>query len=148
MRTAARRSRPNRDEIEFSSPRAAIEAFVKDGWHEEIRRRLAARYQRTRGSAAVEEAVGHALEKAIGELRSRNIRQLYSFVLTAAERRLLDGARHEKRAAAHGWVHATHSETIGTVTVATEESVESAWVDRDARAQAREAYAVLVDKVE
>src|SRR4051794_2052946 len=100
MRTAPRRS-ANRDEVEFSSPRAAIETFVKDGWHEEVRRRLAARYQRTRGSAAVEEAVGHALEKAVEELRSRNIRQLYSFVLTAAERRLLDGARQEKRAEAH-----------------------------------------------
>lgn len=133
---------------EFPSPRAAIEAFVNDGWHEQVRARLAARYQRMSGSAAVDEAVGHALERAVERLHTRSGRQVYSFVLTAAERRLLDGVRQDKRARAHGWLGSTDTEAVAATADRTEDGVEQAWAERDARALVQEASAVLVDMLE
>lgn len=147
MRNKRRRPPSVPNETEFASPQAAIEAFVAEGWHDDVYRRLAARYQRSRGSAAVEDAVEHALEKAVEGLRTRNGRQVYSFILTAAERRLLDGARRQRRAEAHGWLESVEGGVSATSAPGTETSIETAWADRDARAIAHEACAVLIDKI-
>jgi DNA-directed RNA polymerase specialized sigma24 family protein len=136
------------DDRVHRSSSEALEEFVRAGWHLEVERRLTFRYGRACGSAAIEEALGHALERAATQLEAHRGRQVYAFVLTAAERWLLDNFKGARRAQARGWARRVDPSLAEERDSAVEPSAEEAWVERDGDAIREEIVNELLHRLE
>jgi hypothetical protein len=135
---------------EASSPSSSdtLEEFVRAGWHTEVEKRLTFRYGRSCGSAAIDEALGHALERAATQLEARHGRQVYAFVLTAAEHWLLDSFKGARRAQARGWARRIDPAHVEERDELVELSAEELWIQRDGDAIRDEIVNELLHRLE
>jgi RNA polymerase sigma factor (sigma-70 family) len=136
--------------VAYASPEEAITAFVADGWREGLREKLAVDFELEFGSATVEDAVDHALERALTRLRPSEFRagrpvykgpEVFRFALKIARDRLLDERRHNAKAAAP--LSGVEAEVIERVADRSGASPETALVERELAEQMREALVEL-----